>query len=985
PAQGPGPVNAPVAPAEGFVDIDLSAPPTAIGRVDLKGGLAADLGQLVPGVKLIGAWKPEQIQQLAGALEAIPAPMRAALVGATFALAPQAAVPPAGRVSQALPESRTILLHPEAFSLPTIKGTPGLHLAMAQEAGRLAGARAPELTAFARLSGWTEAQVAPDSAPIKPPAPVRAAAAEEAPPAAEAPLAATTTQAARPARPGPGPQQPPRPPGTGAWPPLPSRPGSGPRPEGAAPRRGTGPLTPPGAPAPRPGTGALPQPPARPGTGGLPPRPGSGPLPEGAQPRRGTGPLQAPGAPTPRLAASGPLGQPRPASGPLGRPGPAPVPGFQPTQQTPVPQGSRVALADGSAMVYTHGATARFAPGGQARLDPVTDYAESFKALIHQPVELLAAAPEKFLFLNAEARRYSASEVEAMAKRAGVHLEAVVTDLVASGQADQVTIDRLCRAHGLSGDRGGLAARDQALLVRSANLEGLVERLSLDLAVAGHATTKLVEQGTRLASSYHQLAGQLPATRSREGLAAPGGKFAWLLGKASPEARQSKVQESLAATRAEFLKLPLAVQLKVDPKLALGARYFALSPQERQALADPKALKGLIARAAEKSDHVGYIPQNLNASERRALATSTMLQAIFDPSQDGQRFRALLGGAPIEGAARRPAAPDPEVALKFLKARNGQRVWDLLDDAQRAELKKEAASFKALVSDPELEDAVKTIRQGATGAEQVQTSVLRLAQTAAKEGASLVQVARTALEQAKDTREKLFSSLGATPLEQALTEVNRQVQEGNTAFVQAFLQPPAGGLREVIGPWVWEALAPAEQQLLEQADYREHLVEEGEQLRATGASLTEEARQYHLQSTNLQKTFDLLFRPDAQFRRELATDPVGALQRRGMWTDMPGPVQQALQLARTPQQVAIAMKAVEEALGPVRQRHAGALAKQANLQKAAKQVNAGHATGLVRLLDLPAQEMQHAIGRSVRHAMDSGDLQPRGLNPVPFV
>ena len=258
---------------------------------------------------------------------------------------------------------------------------------------------------------------------------------------------------------------------------------------------------------------------------------------------------------------------------------------------------------------FHHDAGAGFVGGPQAELDPRADFGESLKSFLFKPEALLAKAPAKFLFLNAETRQYPAAQVQAMAKAAGIDLGKVVTETLVSGRATQATISRICEHHGLAADAVALRAKDQQMLAKGANLEGLVGRLALDLGANGPATARAMREAEALSQTFDKLAARLPAGRdpARAGLAPGNGVFAWIASRASRlgEDRLSRVDAELGEVRAQFQRLPLAAQLKVDPRLALGAAWFRFSADERKLLADPQAVQGLVARASERVDEVG--------------------------------------------------------------------------------------------------------------------------------------------------------------------------------------------------------------------------------------------------------------------------------------------------------------------------------------------------------------------------------------------
>lgn len=650
-----------------------------------------------------------------------------------------------------------------------------------------------------------------------------------------------------------------------------------------------------------------------------------------------------------------------------------------PLRAIPVDGGSQVKLKDQNVLAFHHDADP--AAVGHAH-DPRADFGESLKSFMYKPEGLLAKAPGKFLFLNAETRQYSQAQVQSMAKAAGLDLGAVVTDMLVGGRASQATVNRICEAHGLAADATALRAKDQQTLARGANLEGLTARLALDLGANGPATAKAVREAELLLQAYDKVASKLPLTRdpSRVGLPVGTGVFAWIATRAAQlgEGRTSRVAAELGEIRAAFQRLPLAAQLKVDPKLALGAGFFRLSPAERALLGSPAGVQGLVARAGERVDEVGYIPQRLNASEKRALATQTVIETLFDPGAAGQTLRAKLGwveGKPVPGASQKPQ--DPAAALKELTARNGDAVFGLLGDDQKKALgdRKALAALKEALADPALAAAVATLRHDATGAEQLRTAVLRVALDAGKQQGDLLGAIQGAIVSIRAEQARFTKALDGGALELALTEVNRQVQEGNIEFVQRFVADRPDALEEALGPWVTLGLSPAEKKLLEDPDYRRHLVADAKTLRATGASLAEEARQFRVETENLQQTLDFLTRPDQAFRREFEKDPVGALQKRGIYQHLPDPVKLMMTETDRHTQLQQLTKAVEQAIAPIIQRQLGHQKQLENLRAAIKTVNAGNYKPILGVLDLGEAEMNRAVKATLGSAMSAGDRE----------
>jgi hypothetical protein len=230
-----------------------------------------------------------------------------------------------------------------------------------------------------------------------------------------------------------------------------------------------------------------------------------------------------------------------------------------------------------------------------------------------------------------------------------------------------------------------------------------------------------------------------------------------------------------------------------------------------------------------------------------------------------------------------------------------------------------------------------------------------------------------------------MADMGGSPLEVALTEVNRQVQEGNMPFVQKFLNAKGEkGLEDVLGAWVAQALSPAEKKLFEDADYRRHLVQNAEQIRSTGMSLADEARQYKIQTENIQEVLTTLLRPDNKFREEFEKDPVQALKTRGLWVNLPDPIQQQLADGERKVKLSKLVEAVQESMSPIIMRQAGYQKKLDNLKAAIRGVNAGNYGGVLKLLDMSAPELQRTVKGGLLAAM-TGEAEPKAGGPLSFV
>lgn len=88
-----------------------------------------------------------------------------------------------------------------------------------------------------------------------------------------------------------------------------------------------------------------------------------------------------------------------------------------------------------------------------AATDPVEDFAESYSSYLLNPGLLLQRAPEKFLFINAESKKYSTEQVLDLARKANVDLGRVATALVKEGALKQETLNKILATHDLQPNR----------------------------------------------------------------------------------------------------------------------------------------------------------------------------------------------------------------------------------------------------------------------------------------------------------------------------------------------------------------------------------------------------------------------------------------------------------------------------------------------------------------------------------------------------
>ncbi len=93
-----------------------------------------------------------------------------------------------------------------------------------------------------------------------------------------------------------------------------------------------------------------------------------------------------------------------------------------------------------------------------AATDPVEDFAESYSSYLLNPGLLLQKAPEKFMFINAEGKKYSADQVKDLAKQAGADLDRVATNLIKDAALKQETLNSIISTHGLKPNQAEILA-----------------------------------------------------------------------------------------------------------------------------------------------------------------------------------------------------------------------------------------------------------------------------------------------------------------------------------------------------------------------------------------------------------------------------------------------------------------------------------------------------------------------------------------------
>ncbi|MEB3223848.1 MAG: hypothetical protein VKS61_17375 [Candidatus Sericytochromatia bacterium] len=95
---------------------------------------------------------------------------------------------------------------------------------------------------------------------------------------------------------------------------------------------------------------------------------------------------------------------------------------------------------------------------GYSMVNPLEDFAESFRAFYTEPELLLRKAPDKFLYLNSQSRRYPPGEVPGLLAAGGHDPKAVATAMAASGLS-QESFERIARTNGIQADAQVLGAQ----------------------------------------------------------------------------------------------------------------------------------------------------------------------------------------------------------------------------------------------------------------------------------------------------------------------------------------------------------------------------------------------------------------------------------------------------------------------------------------------------------------------------------------------
>jgi hypothetical protein len=100
-----------------------------------------------------------------------------------------------------------------------------------------------------------------------------------------------------------------------------------------------------------------------------------------------------------------------------------------------------------------------------ARTAAAEDFAESYRMYLGKPGELLAKAPDKFLYINAQSGKYGSAELKKMAAEQGVDLPFAMAELARTGLRG-VTVDNIAKANGLEIPAQGSGAGDAIELIQ---------------------------------------------------------------------------------------------------------------------------------------------------------------------------------------------------------------------------------------------------------------------------------------------------------------------------------------------------------------------------------------------------------------------------------------------------------------------------------------------------------------------------------------
>ncbi|HEY9855554.1 MAG TPA: hypothetical protein V6D05_07445 [Stenomitos sp.] len=141
-----------------------------------------------------------------------------------------------------------------------------------------------------------------------------------------------------------------------------------------------------------------------------------------------------------------------------------------------------------------------------AMTSPTEDFAESYQAFLNDPKKLMEQAPEKFLFINAQSQKYSASEVKGYAQQAGQDLDTVATELMLNSGLKQETLNSLLTVNGVAPDKGALLSDAASHLTSGDALSQAWAKIATDAKDPQGAARLLADPASTLGEVWNKLA-----------------------------------------------------------------------------------------------------------------------------------------------------------------------------------------------------------------------------------------------------------------------------------------------------------------------------------------------------------------------------------------------------------------------------------------------------------------------------------------------
>lgn len=143
-----------------------------------------------------------------------------------------------------------------------------------------------------------------------------------------------------------------------------------------------------------------------------------------------------------------------------------------------------------------------------AMTNPTEDFAESYQAFLTDPRKLMEVAPEKFLFINAQSQKYSASEVKGYAQQAGQDLDAVATELALKSGLKQETLNAVLMVNGVSPDKGALVSEAASNLASGDALSQAWAKIATDAKDPQSAARLLADPAAALGEVWSKLSSE---------------------------------------------------------------------------------------------------------------------------------------------------------------------------------------------------------------------------------------------------------------------------------------------------------------------------------------------------------------------------------------------------------------------------------------------------------------------------------------------